>query len=606
MRTVVILCLTAAAVSLCNAQWVHTNGPYDGAFWNLAVCGTHLFAATGSEVFHSTNDGASWAAANTPFGDFSNIVQIGSNLFAGTFATGVWSSTNNGASWTQVNTGITDTVVRALVVSGTNLFAGTADNGVFRSTDNGSNWTHVDSGLPNTSVWSIVVNGTNLFASTGAGVFLSTNSGMNWSQTDSAMQVGKLRASGTNLFLMLNCYGCCPLTSEQSASKEIRNYALMHDDVSFIEVGTEGVYASTDSGKSWSYRGLYCSGLSALEVSDTYLFAGTFGGGVYLSTNNGAIWTEINEGLMNIAVRSLAISSTNLFAGTYGGGIWRRPLSEMMPMSTIEIADGWNMVSVPLTVGNCAKSSLFPTAVSSAYTFDSSGYAARDPLENGPGYFLKFNGLQSVTMTGLLRQSDTIGVRTGWNLIGSISAPVATSTISSIPGGIVTSQFFSYDGAYDSTDTIQPGNAYWVRVSQNAQLIISSSSAPSSPGRIRIVTTAEQPPPPPDGIVSQVREGIPTEFAVKQNYPNPFNPATEIGFQIPDYSARGGSASGGGFVSLRVYDVLGREVATLVSEVKEPGTYAVQWDASGVSSGVYFYRLKAGDFVQTKRMLLMR
>jgi len=87
---------------------------------------------------------------------------------------------------------------------------------------------------------------------------------------------------------------------------------------------------------------------------------------------------------------------------------------------------------------------------------------------------------------------------------------------------------------------------------------------------------------------------VPDRFHLYQNYPNPFNPVTQIRFEV----------GGLRFVSLRVYDVLGREVATLVNEVKEPGVYSVAWDARELSSGVYFYRLTAGRFVETKKLLL--
>jgi predicted GH43/DUF377 family glycosyl hydrolase len=89
---------------------------------------------------------------------------------------------------------------------------------------------------------------------------------------------------------------------------------------------------------------------------------------------------------------------------------------------------------------------------------------------------------------------------------------------------------------------------------------------------------------------------LPTQVLLQQNHPNPFNPSTTIEYAIPE----------GGAVEIEVLDVLGRRVATLVNEKKPAGTYTVHWDATGVSSGVYFYRLKTGDFVQTKRMLLLR
>jgi hypothetical protein len=88
---------------------------------------------------------------------------------------------------------------------------------------------------------------------------------------------------------------------------------------------------------------------------------------------------------------------------------------------------------------------------------------------------------------------------------------------------------------------------------------------------------------------------IPDEFIVHQNFPNPFNPTTTIQFDIPVE----------GFVTLRVVDVLGNEIAVLVKEEKPMGKYEVEFDASNLSSGVYFYRLQAGDFIDTKKMVLI-
>jgi hypothetical protein len=89
---------------------------------------------------------------------------------------------------------------------------------------------------------------------------------------------------------------------------------------------------------------------------------------------------------------------------------------------------------------------------------------------------------------------------------------------------------------------------------------------------------------------------IPKEFALLQNYPNPFNPATNIEFHI----------AAAGFVSLNVFDLLGRKVTTLVNDYLQPGSYKVKWDASHLSSGMYLYRLKSNDLVQTRSLLLLR
>ena len=89
---------------------------------------------------------------------------------------------------------------------------------------------------------------------------------------------------------------------------------------------------------------------------------------------------------------------------------------------------------------------------------------------------------------------------------------------------------------------------------------------------------------------------LPTVFSLEQNYPNPFNPTTTINYQIPDLS----------FVTLKVYDVLGSEVAILVNEEKTAGNYEVDFDGEYLVSGIYFYKLQAGDFVSTKKMILMK
>jgi Secretion system C-terminal sorting domain len=98
------------------------------------------------------------------------------------------------------------------------------------------------------------------------------------------------------------------------------------------------------------------------------------------------------------------------------------------------------------------------------------------------------------------------------------------------------------------------------------------------------------------GIDDSKSESIPAQFTLYQNYPNPFNPATNIRFQI----------SKSGFVSLRVYDVLGKEVATLVNEYKPAGKYEIEFNASNLSSGVYYYRLTAGSNTSVKKMILLK
>jgi hypothetical protein len=99
-----------------------------------------------------------------------------------------------------------------------------------------------------------------------------------------------------------------------------------------------------------------------------------------------------------------------------------------------------------------------------------------------------------------------------------------------------------------------------------------------------------------------IEDDFPEEFVLYQNYPNPFNPTTKIKFTIPVTL----SGVEGSLVTLKIYDILGNEITTLVNEEKEPDFYEINFDATGLPSGMYFYTLKAGNYSETKKMILLK
>ena len=99
--------------------------------------------------------------------------------------------------------------------------------------------------------------------------------------------------------------------------------------------------------------------------------------------------------------------------------------------------------------------------------------------------------------------------------------------------------------------------------------------------------------------IRRISSNTPDKYNLYQNYPNPFNPGTKIKFDIPAVSAKL-------IASLRIYDMLGREVAMPVNEELKPGTYETEWDAANYPSGVYYYKLTAGDYSETKKMVLLK
>lgn len=309
-----ILCLTF--VSSLQSQWIQTNGPQNGSVRCLAVIGTSLFAGTdGGGVFLSTNDGTNWISVNGGLTSryVSSLVVSDSNLFAGTNG-GVFFSSDMGTSWIAANIGLTNIDVRALVVSGKTLVAGTNGGGVFRSTNGGASW--AEFGLTGKQVFALAVGRTgpsafiDLYAGTyGAGVFRSRLQGVAWNLVNSGLTntyVFALAASGGYVFA--GTYG-------------------------------GGLFRSTDQGTTWTE----CSGgltkttarcltinAPTGETGGINLFAGTDGGGVYFSIDSARTWIAVGAGLEYANVRALAVSGNYLYAGSYGTGVWRRPLSELM------------------------------------------------------------------------------------------------------------------------------------------------------------------------------------------------------------------------------------------------------------------------------------
>ncbi len=257
------------------------------------------------------------------------------------------------------------------------------------------------------------------------------------------------------------------------------------------------------------------------------------------------------------------------------------------------VASQWNMVSVPLTMSDYSLGVLYPTANGSAFEY-ASGYQVAETLKNGYGYWMRFTTQQSLTLRGRERTADTFYVAEGWNMIGSISTPVPVSEIISSPPGMVTSNFFEYKDGYLEADSIRPGYGYWVKTSQAGQLMLSSSPHPQSVNRIRIVAAGENPPPPPGK--GHMGTSLPANFTLSPAYPNPFNPSTTIHIELPTDS----------HVVLKLFNTLGQCVSTLLDESRPAGRYDVRVDASALASGVYFYRLEAGIFSQTMKIILAK
>ncbi|MDI6803320.1 MAG: T9SS type A sorting domain-containing protein [Bacteroidota bacterium] len=196
-----------------------------------------------------------------------------------------------------------------------------------------------------------------------------------------------------------------------------------------------------------------------------------------LIIGNGAEISLGNNSVINIA------SGGNLFISA--NSIWSFGTNSQLTVNgnfkiKSKIPIGWNMLSVPNIVSNYDKSIVYPDAITPAYTYESGGYVPKSTLENGKGYWVKFNQGHTYEYEGPPILNHEINLVAGWNMIGSISLNLLKSKATSDPPGIISSYLYGYrNGAYHVADTIIPGLGYWVKANQSGILKLNINSTTS-------------------------------------------------------------------------------------------------------------------------------
>lgn len=175
-----------------------------------------------------------------------------------------------------------------------------------------------------------------------------------------------------------------------------------------------------------------------------------------------------------------------------------------------QLASQWNMVSVPDTVSNFLKTSVYPGAATSAFAYGATGYVAKDTLKNGVGYWVKYDSAKAVTHTGPPIFAATINVALGWNMIGSISTPIKASSVTYSPSNLQASNFFLYTTGYQTADSIKPGIGYWFKANGSGSIFLNAASTANNPPSASNAVPPDGPPsaPPAPSLVSPAEMGI--------------------------------------------------------------------------------------------------
>jgi photosystem II stability/assembly factor-like uncharacterized protein len=388
-------------------------------------------------------------------------------------------------------------------------------------------------------------------------------------------------------------------------------YSLAAGGTTLFAGTDRGVYRSTDDGAHWSLcnNGLTTIWVHSLAISEEKIFAGTVGGGIFLSIDNGTSWTAANSGLTNPNINDLTVVGTKIYASTmfsYAGVFLSR--------------DGG---STWVNIGNTANG-LTGNGVGTIVVSGDSLFAATDngvflSLNNGTSWNGMNNGLRASPVIFSLAFFGTrlfagTGIQFSGGHGGTIQAPtggycstdlgktwnaVNIGSTSNEINTFVASGPNLFASSKEGVFRLNANGPDWEAINSGLEPILTNALA-ASPQYLFVAlsngTVWKRPMTNFPAAVLNEPGQIPASMMLGQNYPNPFNPSTTISFSLPTRS----------FVTLKIFDVMGREVASLVSEEMSAGNYSRQWNAAGMSSGMYFYRLQAGSFVQTKKLLLVR
>lgn len=378
-----------------------------------------------------------------------------------------------------------------------------------------------------------------------------------------------------------------------SFGKEIRT---MIKNGSALIVGTVdgGVYVSNNADQNWSQSN---AGLTNLKVyslagNGSQILAGTYGNGVFISSDNGNNWSTAGSGINVPYIYALIFSGNNIVAGSGGGGVFTSlnggsSWSNVLAISNIANALYRTGSSLLLGIGPYIyRSTNDGLNWTSVVTSNTTIKAFAETPNSSGGKNLYAGSLDGVFLsTDDGKNWKTVNTGLTYRNVNALAVSGEVLFAGTENGGV-----FKTSNAGSSWSEINTG----LPSSTSIRSIIIDGGflyAASSSGTVYKRNLSD--------VISSIEENsgeLPTEFSLSQNYPNPFNPATRISFSIPTTQ----------LVSLKIYDLTGREITYLVNRELSAGSYSFEFNGSNLSSGIYFYKLSTANFSDVKKMMLIK
>jgi len=525
-----------------------------------------VYAGTHDGLFGTSDNGITWGQnnflKNIPVSTI--VIDENNNIYCGTGyydnGNGVYYSTDGGVTWTQI--GLEGKIVLSLAFdSEKNLLAGTAEDGLFKTTNNGENWTQYQKGLYKKQLFRLKLNKEDdiFIGSEEEGVFRSINGGEEFEQVGLPLSNSKdIKFYGDSLLFSSTPSGVQKYNIETKKWTNIGLHNVFGLDITengtiYAATFADGLFKTEDFGKNWILTNLTKDSIMSVynvvaKNEDTILAATEFN--LRKSTDGGENWTILPV-KTSFFSRGMSINNNQIWVTGTGSMDY---IYKSTDYSNFELMFSY---SYGWAENNCisalSNESVFVTdPYDGTYRSTDNGETWQQLLTGGRGVWTIYaedNGLLLGGARDTIWYSDDLGD----NFIG-IKVP--------------------FDRDNNITD-IKRGN--------NNQLYFSTYE--TGIFELDILT-----------IINDTKNTF-SNYELYQNYPNPFNPTTSIEYTVPSSE----------YVTLKVYDILGNEVATLVNEQKTAGRYEVEFNASNIASGVYFYRIQTSTgFVSTKKLLLIK
>lgn len=587
---------------------------------------------SGGSIFKTTDSGITWTTHSIPqlynawlkkiyFYNESEGVIVGYDSGQNPYVFIVGHTTDGGVNW-EVNKSplILDAELETEVI-GDSMLVATGSNGlIIRSSDVGQSWSFKME-IPIEYLTCLDFNNSSLgVAGTSSGYLMkSYDGGINWNRDFSGFNIwlnsvqvfsnNFLTAAANNhqysflypYILTSTDAGSTWLNHTRFMENPINIYSLSSIDSSNILISgalnyNSGIiYKSTNGGISWSQSYYLSSGSmgSIEQLNQNLIFAtgGDFSNGLIIkSTNNGLTW--VNSFTSNFGIEGISIpDSTAIYS-----------CGDNIILKSTDLGESWTTIYQPTYAGF---SDIEFISSNVGYlvggTYPSKIYKTSDNGQNWTSYDIFSNS----SVFKISFPSDDVGYAAGSSGIyktanGGISwVQLFIPNVYSIndvafnnelegwvigtrgiykthDGGQTWELEFGIDDYTFHSFNIDRGNSLWA-FGDKSNIIKYSNDLLTS-------------------LSFNQSQTLPEKFALLQNYPNPFNPTTTIRYNVPIQSK----------VSIKIYDMLGAEIATILNQVLAPGRYTSGWNATGYASGVYIYKLEAGEFVDTKKMILIK